>query len=169
MKAMVLKNLNDVSIFIAPLLDDKITINDLTAESGFVNAYTSDINRPYLENKVFLLYDSQVNTKESLERFCKFDKLNTIHNTKYITINKHHYTVYCFNNPIYNNEINNLKSFGKTNNLNANFRIYNFWKDVPIPRLNERLFFPNCGFGETVKAELPEEDYYDYLDKFISR
>ena len=35
--------------------------------------------------------------------------------------------------------------------------------------MNERLFFPNCGFGETVEAELPEEDYYDYLDKFISR
>lgn len=169
MKVMVSKNLNDVSIFITPLLNDKITLNDITEESGFINAYTSDINRPYLEDKIFLLYDSHVNTKESLERFCKFKNLDTLHNMTYMTINKHHYTVYCFNNPIYKEEINNLKNIGKTNNLNTNLKIYNFWKDVPIPKLNERLFFPNCCFGEYINAELPEEDYYDYLDKYITR
>lgn len=169
MKAMVSKDLNDVSVFITPLLNDKLTVKDLTVESGFINAYTSDINRPYLEDKIFLLYDSQINTKESLERFCKFKNLDTLHNIKYITINKHHYTVYCFSNPKYKKEINNLISIGKTNNLDTNLKIYNFWKDVPIPKLNERLFFPNCSFGESINAELPEEDYYDYLDKFISR
>lgn len=39
---MVLKNLNDVSIYIVPLCDDNITWRDLTVESGFINAFTSD-------------------------------------------------------------------------------------------------------------------------------
>ena len=52
---MVLKNLNDVSIYIVPLMDDNLTWQDLTVESGFINAYTSDKNRPYLEDKVFLV------------------------------------------------------------------------------------------------------------------
>ena len=38
---MVLKNLNDVSIYIVPLLDDNLTWNDLTVESGYINAYTT--------------------------------------------------------------------------------------------------------------------------------
>lgn len=41
-KEMVLKNLNDVSIYIVPLLDDNLTWNDLTVESGYINAYTTD-------------------------------------------------------------------------------------------------------------------------------
>ena len=36
---MVLKNLNDVSIYIVPLMDDNLTWQDLTVESGFINAY----------------------------------------------------------------------------------------------------------------------------------
>ena len=75
---MELKALNDVSIYIVPLLDDNLTWRDLTVESGFINAYTSDKNRPYLEDKVFLVYDSSVNTRESLDRYCKLKNLDTV-------------------------------------------------------------------------------------------
>lgn len=156
------KNLNDVSIYIVPLIDDNITLRDLSPESGFINAYTSDINRPYLEDKVFLLYDSEVNTKESLERYLKFRALDTIYNIRYITINKHHYIVYCFNNPTYRKDISNLRLNGKTYSAKAKAEIVNFWNNVPVPELTLRLFIEHYRFGDCISAQLPEEDYYPY-------
>lgn len=161
---MELKNLNDVSIYIIPLLDDNLTWRDLTVESGFVNAYTSDKNRPYLEDKVFLLYDSSVNTRESLDRFCKFKNLDTVHNTTYITIDNKPYTVYCFNSIKYRKDINSLKNYGKTFSLDSALEINRFWNNVPVPELSKRLFLPLYRNGEAIEAELPEEDYYGYLN-----
>lgn len=159
---MVLKNLNDISIYIAPLCNSNITWQDLTVESGFVNAFTTDKNRPYLEDKVFLLYDSKVNTKESLNRFCRFKYLDTLYNITYITINKRHYTVYCFSNPKYKKDIERLRTFGKTYSTEAKLEINRFWNNVPVPELTNRLFYDSYRRGESIEAELPEEDYYDY-------
>lgn len=159
---MVLKNLNDVSIYIVPLLDDNITWNDLTVESGFINAYTLDKNRPFLEDKIFLVYDSKVNTVESVNRYKKFRNLDTLYNTIYITINHKHYTVYCFNKIIYKKDINNLQLTGKTFNIDASLEINRFWTNVPVPELPQRLFLNTYRFGESIEAELPEEDYYSY-------
>lgn len=161
---MELRNLNDVSIYIVPLLDNNLTWVDLTVESGFVNAFTIDKNRPYFEDKVFLVYDSSVNTYESLERFRKFNHLDTIHNTKYITINKRHYTVYCFNTIEYKKDISNLQINGKTKSVKASLEINRFWNNVPVPDLAQRLFYSSYKFGESITAELPEEDYYCYED-----
>lgn len=161
---MELKNLNDVSIYIAPLCNDNITWEDLTVESGFVNAFTSDKNRPYLEDKVFFVYDSSVNTKESLNRFLKFRQLGTIYNTHYITIKKKHYTVYCFSNPKYKKDIDRLRINGKTYNLKTALEINRFWNNVPVPELEERLFYNHYRFGESIEAEIPEEDYYSYME-----
>lgn len=159
---MVLKNLNDVSIYIVPLMDDNLTWRDLTVESGFINAYTSDKNRPYLEDKVFLVYDSEVNTKESIDRYCKFEQLDSKYNKRYVTINKHHYTVYCLANPKYKKDINQLKSIGKVYSAEAAQEICLFWNNVPVPELASRLYYHTYRFGESITAELPEEDYYPY-------
>lgn len=159
---MELKSLNDVSVYIVPLLDDNLTWVDLTLESGFINAFTTDINRPYLEDKVFLVYDSSVNTIESLTRFRKFSHLDTIYNIRYITINKKHYTVYCFSNPKYKKDIRCLQDIGKTYSSDAMLEINRFWNGVNVPELAMRLFYPNYRFGERIEAELPEEDYYSY-------
>lgn len=161
---MVLKGLNDVSIYIVPLMDDNITWQDLTVESGFINAYTSDKNRPYLKDKVFLVYDSEVNTKESLERYRKFEHLESRYNKRYITINKHHYTVYCLANPKYKKDINQLKNLGKAYSAEAIQKILYFWYNVPVPELTSRLFYDSYRFGESITAELPEEDHYRYED-----
>lgn len=163
---MELRALNDVSIYIAPLCDSNLTWRDLTVESGFVNAYTSDKNRPYLEDKVFFVYDSSVNTRESLDRYCKFKKLDTIYNTKYITIKNKHYIVYAFSNPKYRKDINRLKSSGKAFSLDAKLEINRFWANVPVPELGMRLFYPHYRYGESIEVELPEEDYYSYLDLY---
>lgn len=161
---MELKNLNDVSIYIVPLIDDNITQEDLTEESGFVNAFTTDKNRPSLEDKVFLLYDSKVNTVNSMNTHRKLSNLDTLHNTIYITIDKKHYTVYCINRIKYKKDIHNLISSGKTYSLDASLEINRFWNNVPVPELSMRLFYDFYRFGESISATLPEEDYYSYKD-----
>jgi hypothetical protein len=162
MRGMVLKGLNDVSIYIVPLLDDNITWSDLTVESGFINAYTTDKNRPFLEEKIFLIYDSSVNTKESMNRYKKFRQLDSLYNTKYITINNKHYMIYCFSKLKYKKDINNLQLVGKTSTIDAALEINRFWTNVPVPELAQRLFLNTYRFGESMNAELPEEDYYSY-------
>ena len=129
---MELKNLNDVSTYILPLVDDSITLDDVSTNSGFINAYTEDINRPYLEDKVFLLYDSKVNTVESMNRFRKFRDLDTLYNMKYIQINKHPYTVYCFSNPTNKKDISSLISIGKKIKTNESFKLIKFWNIVIV-------------------------------------
>lgn len=164
---MVSKNLNDVSIYLVPLLDSNITWKDLTTESGFVNAYTEDKNRPYLEDKVFLVYDSEISTKESLDRSRKFAKLETIYNRRYITVNKHHYTVYCFCVRKYLKDVNSLKEIGKVYRAAAAQEITCFWKNVPVPELAARLYYPTYRIGESIRAILPEEDYYPYEESLV--
>ena len=64
---------------IIPLLDDNITREDVSPNSGFVGIYTEDINKPYLDNHIFLLYDSEVNTIEAMNRHKKFKLLDDIY------------------------------------------------------------------------------------------
>ena len=61
---------------IIPLLDKSLTKEDISPEAGFVDAYNYDINRPALENCVFLMYDAYTRTPESNRRYGKFEKLS---------------------------------------------------------------------------------------------
>ena len=62
-------------------------------------------------------------------------------------------------------DINDLKSVGKTYNVNAALEINRFWANVPVPELAQRLFLNTYRFGESINAELPEEDYYSYEER----
>lgn len=157
---MAAKNLNHVAKLIVPLLDDNIVHDDISYESGFVNAYIDDINRPYLEDFIFLLYDSSFNTIESLNRFLKFRQLDTLHSMRYIKINKQHYTVYVFSKVNNKAVINNIIQGSATTPATAKLDIYNFWKDVPSEGYNHEIFLPQYRFCHPIKATLAEEDYY---------
>ena len=159
MKPMESKNYNLTTKLIIPLLDDNITLEDISEESGFVNAFTEDINKPYYDNHIFLLYKS-VDTIESLRRFQKFNILETIHNIRYITINKEHYIVYTFVK--INKDINNILKCGQCFNPKDALEINNFWKDIDND-LFQRLFIPQYEYSKDIKDVLPEEDYYPYV------
>lgn len=159
MKAMELKNYNLTTKLIIPLLDDNIVLEDVSEESGFVNAFTDDINKPFYDNHIFLLYKS-VDTIESLRRFQKFNKLTTIHNIRYITINNEHYIVYTFVK--INKDINNILKCGQCFNPKNSLEINNFWKNIDND-LFQRLFIPQYEYSKDIKDILPEEDYYPYV------
>lgn len=157
---MAAKNLNHVAKLVIPLLDDNITLDDISFESGFVNAYTDDINRPYMDNHIFLLYDSSFNTIESLNRYLKFRELETIHSSRYIMINKKHYILYSFSRSNNVSAINSIIRGSGTTAVNAKLDIYNFWKPVPSESYNHEIFLPQYRFCDPAIATLAEEDYY---------
>ena len=51
---------------ILPLIDERLTRNDISKESGFVNAYLYDQNRPSLEQCCFLLFVIFVRSKHQI-------------------------------------------------------------------------------------------------------
>ncbi len=150
--------MNKVSKFIVPLIDDNITEADLSEEAGFVDAYTEDKNRPYLEDKVFLMY-KPTRTQQSLDTYLKLSKLDSLYNIKYITINREHFTIYCF--VTLNKDINQLKKGSRFKSVNSRVRILNFWS-TKSDDLVRRVFLPDFQFNEPIREELPEEDYYPY-------
>lgn len=158
-----LSNLNDVSIYIIPLLDDNITLRDISPESGFINAFTEDKNRPQLSDKIFLLYDNSVNTEESLERYLKFEHLDTVHNKRSIIINRKPYTIYCFTIVNYRKEIKELSKSGKTFSDKAKTEILQFWLCHETLEFNRRLFVSTYA-STPIQAISPEEDYYKCMD-----
>lgn len=160
---MELNKLNDVSIYLIPLIDDNITLSDVSEESGFINAYTEDKNRPYLTDKVFLLYDSSINTEQALNRFIKFDKLETLYNKSFIKIKNKSYTIYCFTLVSYKKDIKNLIQFGKVYSAKARIEILQFWRGHETLDMIRRLSINTYRCDEPISAISPEEDYYDDL------
>ena len=60
MKPMELKNYNLTTKLIIPLLDDNIVLEDVSEESGFINAFTDDINKPFYDNHIFFIFSYKV-------------------------------------------------------------------------------------------------------------
>ena len=145
---------------ILPLLDENISYADISKESGFIKMYTTDKNYPQTEHCFMLMYDSSVNTKESLARFCKFATLPTIKYTRSIKIEDEHYTVYTFiKNPKYRIHINNILRGNISSSIDYVNRYLDFWKDTPwLPEVVSALMYLSPIPIET--RELPEEDYY---------
>ena len=48
---------------IIPLIDESFTTDDFSKEAGFIDAFDTDINKPYLDNHIFLMYDPNVKTR----------------------------------------------------------------------------------------------------------
>lgn len=146
---------------IIPLLGFDFKKEDFDPKNGFMQAYTCDINRPYLDNHIFLLYSSVV-TNESIERDTRFKKIPSFYNRLDVWINGMLFICYTF--VITNKVIKDIKS--NSNNIPENglLRVYKFWSftDDEINHfmfdsiyLIEHQFEPNC---------VPEWDYKeDYI------
>ena len=139
---------------IIPFLDENITKEDISPEAGFVDAYCRDINRPYLEHFIFLLYDAQINTKEAHLREIKFSKLKTIHSKKIYVKDNHYYYVYAF--PIINPAIDNLLLGIRPTTIESNIVLVKFYGIEDVDIIN--YLFKGSTWGN-LNSTLPEEDY----------
>lgn len=143
--------------FILPLLDDEITAEDISPKAGFVDAFTDDINRPYLDNHIFLLYVANLNVKESYDRTIKFKSLKSLYNVIDVRIKGVLCKLYtfCITNPAVNYITKNLFILSDKDKL----RILSFWR-TKDDDINE-FFVKNI---ESIihsfnKSSVPEWDY----------
>lgn len=150
-----LRRMNNALKLAIPLISDKLSLDDISEEAGFVDAYFEDINRPSLTNHVFLLYDGKLDTVEKLERDVKLREIDTLYLRKTIFISGNPYLLYVF--VILNEGIKSIrKGFVPYKQEDMN-RIMMFW-NLEDPFVND-LFTSRKVTFEQERGVVPEEDY----------
>ena len=148
--------------FIIPLIDSSLTREDISKETGFVDAFIFDQNRPSLERCCFLMYDAKVRTLESMKRSMKLRSLPSLRSVRHITSNKRAYIVYAFQFFDFSSRLIFKGCIPKQEQAR---RVLQFWgldeKDVTKWILD--------GSGHTFQKDItsvPEEDYAPTIEDF---
>lgn len=144
--------MSNIAKVILPLVDDGISLDDISDKTGFISMYTEDINRPYLDDHIFLMYDW--NDKKSTKVFYKFRELPSFYGYKIIYLKGIPYIVYTFTS---NNLINRLKKGTAILRDINKLRVLQFWqfKDAWVSLNVTR----GTVSGDPLQDILPEEDY----------
>lgn len=110
---------------IIPLIDLGIDFPDIGEKTGFIGAYVEDVDRPYLDNHVFLLYKWDKDVEKATSIFYKFRKLSSFHSYKTTYIDGKPVIIYTFTS---NRDINHLKKGGNIIGDISKQRILQFWR-----------------------------------------
>lgn len=140
---------------IIPLLDKSIKKEYLSQRAGFVNAFTWDKNKPYIDNCIFLMYERTSKDPLSQERAFVFSGLASLYKMYCIRVKGKVYIIYAIS--IINKDIHNFLQGFRHSDHNTFIRILQFWdgSDINVLKyLNKSLLDYACS-GESV----PEEDY----------
>lgn len=144
--------MSNLAKVILPLIDDNISLEDIAEDTGFVGIYTEDINRPYLDDHVFLMYNW--NDVMSTKVFYKFKNMSSFYGYKIIYLKGIPYIVYTFTS---NSLINRLKKGVAILRDVNKLRILQFWqfKDAWVALNVAR----GTVTDDSPRDILPEEDY----------
>lgn len=144
-----------------PLLDDIIKREYLTEEAGFVDMYVHDINRPYIENCVFLMY--KIGIKSDIACECEYYMRNckNLHSVKIQYIKGEPYRIYAFH-LIGSDSKKIYKGFKPRDDRNIT-RILGFWmgRDVDV----NNVMMKNNIYG--VKVDWKTIPEYDFHPSFL--
>ena len=159
---MELKNYNDITKYVVPLLGE-VQLKDLLPETGFVNAYVEDGNRLCMTgNYIFLLYKSSCCSNwEGIELYGRMKSYKSLYSITYRVINKEHYMIYTF--PIIENA-KIIKDFIKYRTLydgEAKYKILKFWDNpgIDVSEIKNYIFYTNIERKKNFIAEsIPEDD-----------
>lgn len=134
---MIIGNKTLTTRYILPFLfNDSEIFKD---EYKFINAYIEDINRPYLDNHVMVVFEYDTKNYQKIDN-CILN--NPYYCNKYnIYINNVYYIEYVFIiPPIYKKIINIIKD-GYFNNIDESLKlkIIDFWKNTDLSYLKDLL------------------------------
>ena len=147
--------MNIYNKLILPLIDNRLTIEDISLNTGFAGVYTMDINRPSLTNHVFLLY-KKVATTEARRTREKLSSSPYLYSKCTISLDGILYNLYCF---ICTKSISLVKDNGHILLGKAEkTQIGKFWQFLDTDITDYLLGFSYIGeaFKDTV---VPEEDF----------
>lgn len=143
-----------------PLINNKLTIEDIEPETSFVQLSLTDKNKPYIENCIFLMYK----VKSTIEQFTTFNKLRTLDNyySSYTyVIDQKDYEIYAFTiKPEYKQDIKFIEQGLYTYiSLIDKYRILSFYNT------DSEVFYKlfDITNNKELIDEIPEKDYYASL------
>lgn len=141
-----------------PLVSNVITINDLSPELGFVDAYTHDKNDPSLDRHLFLMYKRDTSTTEKWKLHNKLKNDPNLYCRKIYRINNIWYVIY-----VYLCTYENLTMYFLQNNANSispesAMKIIAFWKNTD-DRIKDLIFNSATTIYKTTGGCVPERDF----------
>lgn len=152
--------------FILPFIFEKKDI--LFHKYGFVNAFLEDINKPWLDNHIFILFKT-CSISSSIENELKSNKY--YYDTKQIVIDNISYDEYIFTIPTeYKKVINSFKTFSyDVLTTEDKIKILKFWDCFDFAHINE-LLNTNIEYKPLKEKEIiPEEDPLDEFNDITSK
>jgi len=138
---------------IIPLIDDNLEFGDIAPQSGFIDSYTKDLDKPCEENAVYLTYDDSLRTENTKKCALRLERLTCI---------KYRYIKMIDNKPVMvyklyiKPELKNLFSGNIELTPEQTVRIFDFWgynSDVAL------YICSNKQKTLTISHEMPLEDY----------
>lgn len=138
---------------ILPLLDTGLNKEDFTKDNGFIGIYNIYMEKPFLTNHIFILWEYPTNS-DMIKRDVKIKKSPMLYDWDVIMIKHKPYVLYTFTivGP-------GIKKIIKSSNLDRNdkFKIYKYWdykdKDVNNFAITQKY----TSTFEDLKV--PEEDW----------
>ena len=146
--------MNNTAKLIIPLLYDKFDLNDFSAESGFIEGYVTNKNKPSLTNHTFLVYDANLDTVEKVDRDAKMRNCPYLYSRRIIWVSKTPYMIYTFVNM--SKSIRRLRDGFMPYDREDYLRIMRFW-NFSDEYVNSFLLNPLKGVD--IGLDVPEEDY----------
>ena len=143
-----------------PLLDPTFSKEDLSKDAGFVDVFTKNINRPYLDKNIFFLYKANDLTPQSEVVFAKFRKSPSFVGFENIRVDNKPYRLYTFS--ITGNSLNKLYTKHlKPSSIDDLVTILKYW-NVDDKEINNCILgtFPYVDADET---SVPEQDYAEII------
>lgn len=81
---------------VIPLIDENLNIGDISPNSGLIDSYTSDPDKPFLEEGIFLVYDDTLRTEDTKKAASKLNSLSSLRYTYVKYVENKPYFVYNF-------------------------------------------------------------------------
>lgn len=138
---------------VIPLIDEDLSLGDVYPQSGFIDSYTEDPDRPCGENVIYLTYDDSKRTEETKRCALRLENLSSFRN-RYVKI-IHNKPVMVYKMYV-KSELKSLFSGNIQLTPEQIVRIFDFWgynSDVAL------YICSNKHKSLTVKNEMPLEDY----------
>lgn len=88
--------MSDFAKVVMPLIERNLKLDDFTEESGFVDVYTEDPDRPYDYRSIYFVVNDKVRNAQSIDRARRFAKTINILGSYTKTIDNTPYIVYRF-------------------------------------------------------------------------
>jgi len=158
---MINNERNLATKFIVPLMFQKYSRFLNYTNFGFVNLYTADINRPYLDKHVFLVYETTANVGQYNELNETLKAHPNFYSKYGIRLDKKFYEVYAFLYDIgeYKSAIVEILSgTGCLLPYQTKVKILKFWPYKIDSKEHEYLFNEISFYKEIKEDIIPEED-----------